>query len=64
MKLAVVSDGTPTGWIVIDSNTGGEVEGVVSVSLTCERDKPTIGTIVISGIGIDVQAEIRRLTSN
>jgi len=38
------------------------VDGVVRVDLTIERDKRIVGTVVIDGIGVDVLAEIRRLT--
>ena len=61
MKLRVVCDGMsdPT---VTDEATGSVVEGVEILELTLERGKPAVGVIKVSGIGLDVQAEIRHMT--
>lgn len=62
MKLRVVSDGTPSGLVVLDEVTRELVEGVEAVELTLEEGKAPVGVIRIRGIGVDTLAEIRRLT--
>lgn len=62
MRLRIVADGTPSGLVVMDELTRELVEGVEAVELTLEDGKTPVGVIRIRGIGVDVLAEIRRLT--
>lgn len=63
MRLRVLGDGTPGNWVVVDDR-GELVEGVEAIEVTFERGKAPVGVIRIDGIGVDVLAEIRRLTNS
>ena len=61
MQLRIIGDGSPDNWVVVDDR-GEIVEGVVDVEVRLERGKGAVGTIRMDGIGVDVLAEIRRMT--
>lgn len=53
MKLRIISDGTREGTHVIDAETGKEVEGVLKVRISIDRDGVE-AEITVAGVDLDI----------